>query len=267
MNDQDPRLVLHSMKQSQGMQPRGAIEFIASIAEGEKWRDLYDEHGKPIQSFTQFLEAPYPNGCGLQVEHVRKLIQVPVLGEDVSAEARQKWNARRAVIRDAMTPALNKHGVKGKSGDSPLTSNTAAHALARLKRDAPDLAEKVIHGDVSAEAREKWDARRAVIRDAMTPALNPNGVKGKPLDSNSLRRGESAAYALARLKRDAPDLAEKVIHGDVSANAAAVEAGFRNKRVSVRVHNAQSAANTLLKHMPDDVLVDLVNILAEELRA
>jgi hypothetical protein len=200
MNDQDPRLVLHSMKQSQGMQPRGAIEFIASIAEGEKWRDLYDEHGKPIQSFTQFLEAPYPNGCGLQVEHVRKLIQVPVLGEDVSAEARQKWNARRAVIRDAMTPALNKHGVKGKSGDSPLTSNTAAHALARLKRDAPDLA-------------------------------------------------------------------EKVIHGDVSANAAAVEAGFRNKRVSVRVHNAQSAANTLLKHMPDDVLVDLVNILAEELRA
>jgi hypothetical protein len=202
MNDQDPRLVLHSMKQSQGMQPRGAIEFIASIAEGEKWRDLYDEHGKPIQSFTQFLEAPYPNGCGLQVEHVRKLIQVPVLGEDVSAEA-----------------------------------------------------------------REKWDARRAVIRDAMTPALNPNGVKGKPLDSNSLRRGESAAYALARLKRDAPDLAEKVIHGDVSANAAAVEAGFRNKRVSVRVHNAQSAANTLLKHMPDDVLVDLVNILAEELRA
>jgi hypothetical protein len=35
----------------------------------------------------------------------------------------------------------------------------------------------------------------------------------------------------------------------------------------VRVHNAQSAANTLLKHMPDDVLVDLVNILAEELRA
>jgi hypothetical protein len=53
----------------------------------------------------------------------------------------------------------------------------------------------------------------------MTPALNPNGVKGKPLDSNSLRRGESAAYALARLKRDAPDLAEKVIHGDVSAEA------------------------------------------------
>jgi hypothetical protein len=73
-----------------------------------------------------------------------------------------------------MTPALNKHGVKGKSGDSPLTSNTAAHALARLKRDAPDLAEKVIHGDVSANARamDAYVKRMERSKDAKREAHN-----------------------------------------------------------------------------------------------
>jgi hypothetical protein len=38
------------------------------------------------------------------------------------------------------------------------------------------------------------------------------------------------AHWLARLRRDRPDLAEKVIAGELSANAAAIEAGFRKKR-------------------------------------
>jgi hypothetical protein len=121
-----------------------------------------------------------------------------------------------------MTPALNPNGVKGK----PLDSNSlrrgesAAYALARLKRDAPDLAEKVIHGDVSAEARQKWNERRAVIRDAMTPALNKHGGdRSSSSESELADKSDTATYALARLKRDAPDLAEKVIHGDVSAEA------------------------------------------------
>lgn len=41
--------------------------------------------------------------------------------------------------------------------------------------------------------------------------------------------GRGSDYALARLERDRPELAEKVKAGELSANAAAVEAGFRKK--------------------------------------
>jgi hypothetical protein len=37
--------------------------------------------------------------------------------------------------------------------------------------------------------------------------------------------GNSASYTLARLKRDYPELAERVVAGELSANAAAIEAG------------------------------------------
>ena len=43
--------------------------------------------------------------------------------------------------------------------------------------------------------------------------------------------GTSRAYVLARLKRDRPDLAQRVIDAELSANAAAIEAGFRKKPV------------------------------------
>jgi hypothetical protein len=41
--------------------------------------------------------------------------------------------------------------------------------------------------------------------------------------------GNNPTYTLKRLKRDRPDLADKVVAGELSANAAAIEAGFRKK--------------------------------------
>ena len=46
------------------------------------------------------------------------------------------------------------------------------------------------------------------------------------------RVGRGVTYTLRRLKRDRPDLLKRVVSGELSANAAAVEAGFR-KRPSV----------------------------------
>jgi hypothetical protein len=42
-------------------------------------------------------------------------------------------------------------------------------------------------------------------------------------------RGTSTDYTVARLDRDRPDLAAHVRAGHMSANAAAIEAGFRHK--------------------------------------
>jgi len=45
----------------------------------------------------------------------------------------------------------------------------------------------------------------------------------------SSEQGNSRAYTLTRLKREAPELFKRVVDGELSANAAAIEAGFRKK--------------------------------------
>jgi len=41
------------------------------------------------------------------------------------------------------------------------------------------------------------------------------------------RGGTGREYTIRRLRRDAPELAERVLRGELSANAAAIEAGIR----------------------------------------
>ena len=48
------------------------------------------------------------------------------------------------------------------------------------------------------------------------------------------RYGNEAIYTLARLDRDNPALAERVRAGELSANAAAIEAGWRKKSSSLK---------------------------------
>lgn len=53
------------------------------------------------------------------------------------------------------------------------------------------------------------------------PRNNDNIIISKP------EQGTSRSYTVARLKQQAPELFEKVVSGELSANAAAIQAGFR----------------------------------------
>jgi len=74
---------------------------------------------------------------------------------------------------------------------------------------------------------------------------------------NTKDRGtDDESYALRRLKRDHPDLAKKVLDGQMSANAAAIEAGFRDKTATIPIHKGgeeqhERAAKSLAKHFDD----------------
>jgi hypothetical protein len=62
-----------------------------------------------------------------------------------------------------------------------------------------------------------------------TGKANPHGTNqhGGHGNTTSSTVGTTATNTLRRLKRDRPDLAERVVAGEISANAAAIEAGFR----------------------------------------
>lgn len=54
-------------------------------------------------------------------------------------------------------------------------------------------------------------------------------------DSDTKDRGNSRAYTLNRLRREAPELFDKVLNKELSANAAAIEAGFRKKQTPIEI--------------------------------
>jgi hypothetical protein len=68
-------------------------------------------------------------------------------------------------------------------------------------------------------------------------------------------------YRLARLKRDRPDLAERVMAGEVSVYAAVREAGIRKPTVTVT--SPESIARSLRKHMSPDDVTALVRLLTD----
>jgi len=81
----------------------------------------------------------------------------------------------------------------------------------------------------------------AVIRDdAEVLAMWREAMKGKPgrpkqegergYNVIAARRGNSRAYTVSRLQREAPKLFAKVAAGEISANAAAIKAGFRKHK-------------------------------------
>ena len=69
-------------------------------------------------------------------------------------------------------------------------------------------------------------------------------------------RGNSKAYTLSRLERESPELFDSVCSGELSANAAAIKAGFRQKTVTVCATDVDRAVTTLLKHYSREELIE-----------
>jgi hypothetical protein len=74
---------------------------------------------------------------------------------------------------------------------------------------------------------------------------------------------DSTARDADRLAREAPEEYAAVRRGEKSINAAAISAGIRRRRIAVRLDNAESAAETLRKHMAPAELARLRDLLGE----
>jgi hypothetical protein len=93
------------------------------------------------------------------------------------------------------------------------------------------------------------------IRAALGELAKPGEIgKGRDRGSNATSNDRGQTYAIKRLKRDRPDLADKVVRGEVSAHAAAIEAGFRRRLVQVEP-TVEGFDRALAKHLPEYKLV------------
>lgn len=104
---------------------------------------------------------------------------------------------------------------------------------------------------------------RQLLGEAIEPALSNGGDRrSENLQLSGTQVKRDAAAITARLKRDNPALADQVVRGEVSANAAAREMGWRHPRIVVS--SPDRVAEALRRTMPAEDIARLVAILGGE---
>lgn len=103
-----------------------------------------------------------------------------------------------------------------------------------------------------------------LLRDAIKSTRRHRDDLEPGADSALSPKGEDVALTAERLAREAPDEYAAVLRGERTLNAAAVRAGIRRHRISIRLDNAESAAETLRKNMTRDQLQALIKLLADD---
>ena len=91
----------------------------------------------------------------------------------------------------------------------------------------------------------------------VTEPSRPHGGDGGFQPCNT-RFEQDATYVVARLKRDDPDLAAQVIEGTISPHKAAIQAGIRKPRASIRTDNPAAAVRGLLKFFTAEQLLEAI---------
>jgi hypothetical protein len=100
-----------------------------------------------------------------------------------------------------------------------------------------------------------------LLREASKGKRGPRSESKFPVESTGNYGAEESAYTADRLSREAPEEYAAVLRGERTLNAAAVRAGIRRHRVSIRLDSAESAAETLRKHMTPDQIGELRKLL------
>jgi hypothetical protein len=131
-------------------------------------------------------------------------------------------------------PALLRRIIENKAWEARQVKMRGVVQLANLRElitkepmdgwgENPERIEALIRDD--AEVLAMW-------REAMKQKSHDRGNQhtgGKVDNVTPARKGNSRAYTVSRLQREAPELFAQVAAGTISANAAAIKAGFRKK--------------------------------------
>ncbi len=143
------RRMLKVELEQEGADPTGLLLLLERAVKDEIWVTL----GLP--SFAALIEQPYPDGLGWRVDDVRTVMRLRHKHEQHTAAIRERMAWLRGRVTDLLNPAEGSHGTNQHTsavGNTKSTENDASYALRRLKRDAPELAQRVLAGELSAHA-------------------------------------------------------------------------------------------------------------------
>ena len=135
------------------------------------------------------------------------------------------------------------------TGELPEGLDTNIDTIKRLcekDKEALDLIDRAIQGRQGERTDLVYNVHEVYVQSTDRPA------------------GNTAAAAIRRLRKDRPDLHQSVIAGDLSPHAAAIQAGFRRKTITVPVEVA-AAARAIAKHFTQEEIAEIVRLLEQTL--
>ena len=151
---------------------------------------------------------------------------VIVLQQEMGRGSVKLFNLVPLILREVIEDRLWAGRIDKKSGKPFATFE--AFVVHRLQEGLESTVD-----DLLAYCRKEPEVQ-AMIRGELAAAPAHGGARAQEQVANSkLGSGTEATYTLRRLKRDAPELAARVIAGEISAHAAAIEAGFRQRTVTL----------------------------------
>lgn len=136
--------------------------------------------------------------------------------------------------------------------------------------DAEAVLELMLRGERGGannqEGTNQWsevNRNEITVDHPATIPLSPDVPRPKRVRdyARESRQGTSVGYTLRRLERSAPELLEGVKAGDMSPNAAAVQAGFRDVAITIPADPIK-ASRRLLRHFSGERLESLLLELA-----
>jgi hypothetical protein len=149
--------------------------------------------------------------------------------------------------------------------ESPHTEGGLDLPAERLRRILADFT----HPQEVAPRRDPQVADRMTKMRERVTRLLPGRTADTPGGAREQGRitalnQKTAAGVIRRLNRDRPDLAQAVAERRMSANAAAIAAGFRKRKVSVSVDSPAAVMRTLRRHLTHDQLTELAELLLKD---
>jgi hypothetical protein len=208
--------------QQTGGDPSSILMLLATIVRNKDWRRLTDRHQGGLTFLGYFQELGWSKSDLLGfVETMHHKHERP---PKLRPEIREEMEELRRQVRDLANPALLPLGPPIGSRNNP-------------------------------SGVQKPDEETAV-----EVPFEPNASNGN-IRSVRTKAGNKSTYITSRLKRDAPALAEKVICGEITPRAAAIEAGFLKPEFSIPIE-PQGAARRILNRFRGEPLLELIRVLA-----
>ena len=137
---------------------------------------------------------------------------------------------------------------------TPPLKGIGAESVAQIERLVSDDPEALRMVREASTAKPGGD-RRSTDYQTKTDNVS-NGLAEE-------HHGNRRSYTLDRLHRQQPDLYQQVVDGQLSANAAAVQAGWRPRTFTVRADDPGHIARTLQRRLDPGSLKELRRLLED----
>jgi len=201
-------------------------ELVLIVINEGYWKErVLEQTGQVVRfdRFVDFVTSPPLEGLGAKIETLKQICK--------GTEAHDALEAIDAVTR----------GIPGKRPNLEMHEH-----IRQYKEQHP-------------EASNREVARELSISDPTVANYIPYIVRN--IISTTPDYGNALSYTLRRLKSEYPELYQRVVAGELSANAAAREAGIRRPTTNIYTDDAASIARTLRKKLDPDTLAELIDLL------